>query len=88
MTTEPSISSIRLNSEVNPRPCHTCVRIVCRLSSCRYPNGWKNRAGDVDAPIQTQFRERAEELLQMGAARFGEMAAEHCAGGTPYLIRS
>jgi predicted TIM-barrel fold metal-dependent hydrolase len=42
------------------------------------------RLGYADAAIQTKFRERAEELLHMGAAGFGEMAAEHFAGGTPY----
>lgn len=42
------------------------------------------RSGDAGAAIQTKFRERAEELLHMGAAGFGEMAAEHFAGGTPY----
>ncbi|MGB6947410.1 MAG: hypothetical protein WBE37_33730 [Bryobacteraceae bacterium] len=42
------------------------------------------RSGDTGAAIQRKFRERAEELLRMGAAGFGEMAAEHFAGGTPY----
>ncbi len=42
------------------------------------------RSGDAPTAIQTKFRERAEELLRMGAAGFGEMAAEHFAGGTPY----
>jgi predicted TIM-barrel fold metal-dependent hydrolase len=42
------------------------------------------RSGDAGAPIQKIFRERAEELLRMGAVGFGEMAAEHFAGGTPY----
>jgi len=42
------------------------------------------RSGDAGAAIQSKFRERAEELLRMGAAGFGEMAAEHFAGATPY----
>ena len=42
------------------------------------------RSGDAGAAIQTKFRQRAEDLLHMGAAGFGEMAAEHFAGGTPY----
>ncbi len=42
------------------------------------------RSGDTGAAIQSKFRERAEELLRLGAAGFGEMAAEHFAGGTPY----
>ena len=42
------------------------------------------RSGDSGAAIQRKFRERAENLLRMGAAGFGEMAAEHFAGGTPY----
>ncbi len=42
------------------------------------------RSGDTGAPIRKIFRERAEALLRMGAAGFGEMAAEHFAGGTPY----
>ncbi len=42
------------------------------------------RSGDSGPAIQRKFRERAEDLLRMGAAGFGEMAAEHFAGGTPY----
>lgn len=42
------------------------------------------RSGDAGATIQSTFRKRAEELLRMGAAGFGEMAAEHFAGATPY----
>ena len=42
------------------------------------------RSSDAGAPIQKIFRERAEELLRMGAVGFGEMAAEHFAGRTPY----
>lgn len=41
-------------------------------------------SGDAGAAIRTKFRERAEEVLRMGAAGFGEMAAEHFAGATPY----
>ena len=42
------------------------------------------RSGNVQTAIQIEFRKRAEELLRMGAAGFGEMAAEHFAGGTPF----
>ena len=31
-----------------------------------------------------EFRARAEQLLQLGAAGFGELTVEHFAGGTPY----
>lgn len=41
-------------------------------------------SGETGAAIQTKFRERAEELLRMGAAGFGEMAVEHFDGATPY----
>ena len=42
------------------------------------------RSGDSGAVIQAKFRKRAEEILRMGAVGFGEMAAEHFAGATPY----
>ena len=42
------------------------------------------RSGNAGAEIQREFRERAEELLRMSVAGFGEMAAEHFAGATPY----
>jgi predicted TIM-barrel fold metal-dependent hydrolase len=42
------------------------------------------RSGDTGPAIRRTFRARAAELLHMGAAGFGEMAAEHFAGGTPY----
>jgi predicted TIM-barrel fold metal-dependent hydrolase len=42
------------------------------------------KSGDAGPAVQKKFRERAEELVHMGAAGFGEMAAEHFAGGTPY----
>lgn len=42
------------------------------------------RSGDTGAAIRATFRERAEEALRMGAAGFGEMAAEHLAGATPH----
>lgn len=42
------------------------------------------RSGNAGPAIQREFRERAEALLRMGAAGFGEMAAEHFAGATPY----
>ena len=42
------------------------------------------RSGDTGPAIRRKFRNRAEELLHIGAAGFGEMAAEHFAGATPY----
>ncbi|HEX5229650.1 MAG TPA: amidohydrolase family protein [Bryobacteraceae bacterium] len=41
-------------------------------------------SGDSGPEIQRQFRERAQELLRLGAAGFGELAAEHFDGATPY----
>ncbi len=40
--------------------------------------------GDAGPAVQAQFKERAEALLKLGVAGFGEMAAEHFAGATPY----
>lgn len=40
--------------------------------------------GDAGPEIQKKFKGRAEELLRMGVAGFGEMTAEHFAGATPY----
>ena len=40
--------------------------------------------GDVAPSVRAQFKERAEALLRLGVAGFGEMAAEHFAGATPY----
>jgi predicted TIM-barrel fold metal-dependent hydrolase len=40
--------------------------------------------GDAGPAVQAQFKERAEALLRLGVAGFGEMAAEHFAGATPY----
>lgn len=42
------------------------------------------RSGETGASVQKQLRERAEELLRLGAAGFGELAVEHFAGATPY----
>ena len=42
------------------------------------------RTGDTGPAIRSNFRKRAEQLLRLGAAGFGEMAAEHFAGATPY----
>ncbi len=42
------------------------------------------RTGDAGAEIRRRFRERAEQLLREGAAGFGELAAEHFQGATPY----
>jgi predicted TIM-barrel fold metal-dependent hydrolase len=41
-------------------------------------------SADVAADVVRTFRERAEQLLAGGAIGFGEMTAEHFAGGTPY----
>jgi predicted TIM-barrel fold metal-dependent hydrolase len=40
--------------------------------------------GDAGPAVQKTFRERAEELIREGVAGFGEMAAEHFDGATPY----
>lgn len=40
--------------------------------------------GDVGPELRQRFRDRAEALLRQGAAGFGEMAAEHFQGATPY----
>jgi predicted TIM-barrel fold metal-dependent hydrolase len=40
--------------------------------------------GDAGPAVQAQFKERAESLLRLGVVGFGEMAAEHFAGATPY----
>ena len=40
--------------------------------------------GDAGPAVQAQFKARAEALLRLGVAGFGEMAAEHFAGATPY----
>lgn len=42
------------------------------------------RSGQTGAAMERQFRERAEQILRLGAVGFGEMAAEHFAGPTPY----
>ena len=42
------------------------------------------RSGDVGPEIRRKFRERAEELLRIGAVGFGELTAEHFQGATPY----
>src|SRR5450631_1989084 len=42
------------------------------------------RSGDAGPQVQRRFRQRALELLQLGAAGFGELAAEHFQGATPY----
>jgi predicted TIM-barrel fold metal-dependent hydrolase len=42
------------------------------------------RSGDAGPAIQREFRQRAEDLVRLGAAGFGEMAVEHFAGATPY----
>jgi len=40
--------------------------------------------GDAGPTARKNFRERAEELLHEGVIGFGEMAAEHFDGATPY----
>jgi predicted TIM-barrel fold metal-dependent hydrolase len=40
--------------------------------------------GDAGPAVQKKFKERAEELLREGVIGFGEMAAEHYDGVTPY----
>ena len=40
--------------------------------------------GDAGPAVQKRFKERAEELLREGIIGFGEMAAEHFDGVTPY----
>ena len=42
------------------------------------------RTGDAGPDVRRRFRQRAEELLRMGIAGFGEFAAEHFAASTPY----
>jgi predicted TIM-barrel fold metal-dependent hydrolase len=41
-------------------------------------------SGDAGPAVQRKFKQRAEELLRAGVIGFGEMTAEHYAGGTPY----
>lgn len=40
--------------------------------------------GDAGPAVQNKFKDRADELLRAGVIGFGEMTAEHYAGGTPY----
>jgi len=40
--------------------------------------------GDAGPRVRQQFKDRAEELLRLGVSGFGEMAAEHFVGATPY----
>jgi len=42
------------------------------------------KTGDSGPEIQRRFRERAEEIIRMGAIGFGELTAEHFVGETPY----
>jgi len=42
------------------------------------------RSRDAGVEIQRKFKERAEELLRLGAVGFGELTAEHFQGATPY----
>jgi hypothetical protein len=41
-------------------------------------------SGDSGPAMQQKFRDRAEELIREGVIGFGEMAAEHFDGATPY----
>jgi predicted TIM-barrel fold metal-dependent hydrolase len=40
--------------------------------------------GEAGPEVREAFRKRAEELVAEGVVGFGEMTAEHFAGGTPY----
>lgn len=42
------------------------------------------RTGDTGPEVKQKFRQAAERMLRDGAAGFGEMTAEHFAGGTSY----
>jgi len=42
------------------------------------------RSGDAGPEVRQRLKERAEELLRLGAMGFGELAAEHFQGATPY----
>lgn len=42
------------------------------------------RTGDAGPAVRERFRARAEQLLREGAVGFGELAAEHLPGATPY----
>ncbi len=42
------------------------------------------RSRDAGREARRKFKQQAEELLREGAAGFGEMAAEHFPGATPY----
>jgi predicted TIM-barrel fold metal-dependent hydrolase len=42
------------------------------------------QSGDAGPEVQRKFKERAEQILREGAVGFGEMTAEHFAGGTAY----
>ena len=42
--------------------------------------------GDAGPQVRQKFKERAEELLRLGVSGFGEMAAEHFVGATPYSM--
>jgi len=41
-------------------------------------------SNDAGPDVRKTFKDRAEELLRDGVVGFGEMTAEHFAGGTPY----
>ena len=42
------------------------------------------RTGDAGPEVRQRFKARAEELLRLGAAGFGELTAEHFQSATPY----
>jgi len=42
------------------------------------------KTGDAGPEVQRRFRERAEEIIHMGAIGFGELTTEHFSGDTPY----
>jgi predicted TIM-barrel fold metal-dependent hydrolase len=42
------------------------------------------RSGEAGPDVQRKFKERAEEVIRLGAVGFGEMTAEHAPSSTPY----
>ena len=42
------------------------------------------KSGDAGTEMKRRFRSKAEQILRDGASGFGEMAAEHFPGATPY----
>ncbi len=42
------------------------------------------RTGDARPEVQRRFKQRAEEIIRLGAVGFGEMTAQHPPSSTPY----